>query len=234
LFLLTQGIGTDYAASAVTAAKATGVDHIVFLSSYFVLIEPSPAMARWHCEREKIIRASGINATFLRPGGFMTNARDWLPSLREGGYVIDAVGPGRYAPIDPADIAAVAALVLTTEGHQGKDYALTGNEALTIAEQVQILARAIGCGIEVREAATPTDVIRSRFPNGAPQALADAITEWFTVMRADTIGFRTNTVEELLGRQPRTFADWCQRNADAFRQAYAEFEGRLGQVESRC
>ncbi|MET9407508.1 hypothetical protein ABZX90_17350 [Streptomyces sp. NPDC002935] len=56
-----------------------------------------------------------------------------------------------------------------------------------------------------------------RFPAGAPQALADAITEGFALMRADSVGFRTDTVERLLGRGPRTFADWCARNADAFR-----------------
>jgi uncharacterized protein YbjT (DUF2867 family) len=227
LFLLTQGIGSDHAASAVTAAKASGVNHIVFVSSYSVLIKPLPAMARWHHQREQIIHASEIPATFLRPSGFMTNALDWLPTIREGGYVIDPISPGIYAPIDPADIAAVAALVLTTNGHQGQDYALTGHEVFTAAEQVRIIAETIGCVIEVREAATPIDVIRSRFPNGAPQALADAITEGFRLMRADTIGFRTDAVERLLRRRPRTFAEWCLRNAAPFRQAYAEFEGRL-------
>ncbi|MDX6206353.1 MAG: hypothetical protein QOF39_2410 [Frankiales bacterium] len=77
-------------------------------------------------------------------------------------------GPSRAAPIDPADIAAVAALALTEEGHQGKEYVLTGDESFTVAEQVAIL------------------------------------------------GLRTDTVRQLLGRRPRTFADWCRRNADAF------------------
>ena len=31
-------------------------------------------------------------------------------------------------------------------------------------------------------------------------------------------GFRTDTVERLLGRRPRTFADWCARNANAFQR----------------
>jgi len=233
LFLLTQGISTDYAAFAVAAAKAARVQHIVFVSSYSVLSKPMPAMARWHHEREEIIRASGIPATFLRPSGFMTNALDWLPTIREGGYVIDPISPGRYAPIDPADIAAVAALVLTTDGHEGKEYAPTGHEMITVAEQVQIIAETIGCVIEVREAATPAEIIRSRFPNGAPQPLADAITEGFRLMRTDTVGFRTDTVERLLGRRPRTFADWCTRNADAFQRACTEFEARSSRTVSR-
>jgi uncharacterized protein YbjT (DUF2867 family) len=98
-------------------------------------------MGRWHHERERMVRASGIPATILRPSGFMTNALDWLPTIREGGFVLDPVGPGHAAPIDPAD----------------------------------------------------------------------------------TAGFRTETVRRLLGREPRTFADWCARNASAFRA-----ETRLG------
>jgi uncharacterized protein YbjT (DUF2867 family) len=216
LFLLTPGIGLDHTAHAVAAAQAAGVQHIVHLSSFNVLGDPMPAMGRWHHDREEMIRASRIPATFLRPGGFMTNALDWLPTIHPEGFVLDPVGPGRYAPIDPADIAAVAALALTEDGHRGKEYVLTGDETFTVTEQIQILAGAVGRDIEVRAVATAEEAVRSRFPNGAPPALADAITEGFNLMRADTVGFRTDTVQRLLGRRPKTFADWCSRNAHRF------------------
>jgi uncharacterized protein YbjT (DUF2867 family) len=218
LFLLTQGIGTEHTTTAVTAARAAGVRHLVHLSSAHVLLDPVPAMGRWHHERERIIRASGLPATFLRPGGFMTNALDWLPTIHDGDYVLDPVGPGRYAPIDPADIAAVAAHVLTGHAQEGEEYVLTGDETFTVTEQVRIISETIGRTIEVRATTTPDEVVRFRFPHGAPPALAAAVTEGFALMRADTVGFRTDTVERLLGRRPRTFADWCSRHADAFRR----------------
>jgi uncharacterized protein YbjT (DUF2867 family) len=218
LFLLTPGIGIEHTAHAVAAAKAARVQHIVHLSSFNVLGDPMPAMGRWHHQREEIVRDSGIPATFLRPGGFMSNAFDWAPTIRAGGYVIDPVGPGRYASIDPADIAAVAALCLTEDGHEGQYYVPTGDEAMTVAEHIQILAAATGLDIEIREAATPAEAVQARFPHGAPPALAEAITEGFALMRADTTGFRTDTVERLLGRRPGTFADWCARNAGAFKR----------------
>jgi uncharacterized protein YbjT (DUF2867 family) len=216
LFLLTPGIGTAPTAHAVAAAQDAGVTHIVHLSSTNVLGDPMPAMGRWHHDREEIIRASGIPATFLRPGGFMTNALEWADTIRDG-YVVDPVGPGRFAPIDPADIAAVAAVVMTEDGHSGRSYALTGDEALTVAEQVEIIAEVIGAPIEVRSPTSPAEAVRSRFPAGAPRSLVDALTEGFLLMRADTVGFRTDTVSHLLGRRPAPFVDWCTRNADAFR-----------------
>jgi uncharacterized protein YbjT (DUF2867 family) len=216
VFLLTPGIGTRHTVHAVAAARAAGVGHIVHLSSFNVLGDPMPAMGRWHHEREEIIRASGIPATFLRPGGFMTNALEWAPTILDAGQVIDPVGPGRFAPIDPADIAAVAALVLTQDGHEGEEYVLTGDELLTVTDQVQIIAKAIGRDIEVRPAATPAEAVASRFPGGGPPALLEALTEGFALMRADTTGLRTDTVRRLLGRRPGTFADWCARNAAAF------------------
>jgi uncharacterized protein YbjT (DUF2867 family) len=216
LFLLAPGIGIDHTEHAIAAAQAAGVRHIVHLSSYAVIGDPIPAMGRWHHEREQLIRASGIPATFLRPCGFMTNAFDWLPTLREAGYVLDPIGPGRAAPIDPADVAAVAAVTLTEDGHQGREYLLTGGEVFTVTEQVQILAKALGRDIEIRTVATPAEAVRFRYPHGAPQALADALIEGLSLMRADTTGVRSDTVQHILGREPRTFADWCAHNAHAF------------------
>ncbi|WCB94285.1 NAD(P)H azoreductase [Baekduia alba] len=217
LFLLTPGIGVAQAANALAAAVEAGVRHVVMVSSIYAAGDPVPPMGVWHRERELLVEASGLAWTILRPGGFMSNALDWTDTIREQGFVLDALGPGRLAPIDVADIAAVAALVLTGDGHAGKTYTLTGDEALTVAEEVALLATATGRDIEVRAVTSPEDVVRSRYPDGAPPALAAAIVEAAELVRADTTGLRTDVVRQLLGRPPRTFADWCDRNADAFR-----------------
>jgi uncharacterized protein YbjT (DUF2867 family) len=219
VFLLPSGIGLEQTEHVLAAAQAAGVRRLVHLSSANVLGDPMPAMGRWHAARERLIRAGGVPATYLRPGGFMTNALDWIPSLRDDGYVLDPVGPGRFAPVDPVDIAAVAAAVLTGDGHDGEAYVLTGDELLTIREQVAILSAATGLELEVREAATPQEAVRARFPAGAPPALAEAITEGFALMREGAYAFRTDCVQRILGRPPRTFADWCARNSHRFRAA---------------
>lgn len=217
VFLLVPGTGLDHTANVVAAARRSGVRHLVLVSSYAVLGNPIPAMGRWHHEREQLIRDSGIAATFLRPTGFMTNAFDWLPTIRAGGYVLDPISPGRAAPVDPADIAAVAATALTEEGHEQQQYTLTGPEALTLPEQVAILGDAIGRTLEVRPVGTPEDAVRFRYPDGAPADLAAALVEGLKLMRADTVGLRTDAVRRLTGREPRTFAAWCGSNLQSFK-----------------
>ena len=217
LFLLTQGIGTAQVENVLAAAASASVEHIVLLSSVNAIGDPVPAMGRWHRERERLLADSGIPATVLRPGGFMTNALEWAGTIRDGGYVFDPTGPGRFALIDPADIAAVAGLALLEDGHEGRTYVPTGDEVRTLAEHVNILADVLGREIEVRTAATPEEAVRARYPQGATPALAAALLEAAAAMRADLVGFRTDEVERLLGRRPGTFAQWCARNADAFR-----------------
>jgi hypothetical protein len=80
-----------------------------------------------------------------------------------------------------------------------------------------VLATVLGRDIEVRTVATPAEAVAFRYQDGAPRALAEAVIEGLTLMRADTVGVRSDTMRRLLGREPRTFADWCARNAAAFR-----------------
>ncbi|SEG87121.1 Uncharacterized conserved protein YbjT, contains NAD(P)-binding and DUF2867 domains [Actinacidiphila yanglinensis] len=217
LFLLFPGIDHAAVDALLAAARTAGVERLVYLSSYAVGIDPMPAMGKWHFEREELIAGHGIPATVLRPCGFMSNTLDWLATLRSDGVVLDPVGPGRAALVDPADIAAVAVEALTDDRHVGRTYTLTGDQPLTVREQVRVLETVIGRNLPVREVATPEEAVRFRYPDGAPPALAAALVEGLRLMRADTKGLVTTDVEQVTGHAPHSFESWCRRHADAFR-----------------
>jgi uncharacterized protein YbjT (DUF2867 family) len=67
-----------------------------------------------------------------------------LTGADDPGHGGDLARGAAFLLIDPADIAAVAVRALTEDSHHGKEYLLTGGEALTVADQVQILAAALG------------------------------------------------------------------------------------------
>jgi NAD(P)-dependent dehydrogenase (short-subunit alcohol dehydrogenase family) len=64
----------------------------------------------------------------------------------------------RIASIDVADIAEVAAAVLTNDGHAGKTYPLTGVEALTMSEVAERLTAALDRQVQYVD--IPPDVYR--------------------------------------------------------------------------
>jgi uncharacterized protein YbjT (DUF2867 family) len=214
VFLLSAGLEASHAKTAVWAARRTGVPHIVYLSSMGAG-NPNIQLFRWHHESEEAIRDSGLIWTFLRPGQFMSNALMWAETIKSQETVYFPGGNGTTAPIDPRDIAAVAALALTQPGHESKIYELTGAEPLTAGKQVEILSRVLGKPlryVDVPPAAAREGMIKS----GMSVVVADAVAELFTMVREGRASQTTDTFERIVGKAPRTFEAWCQDHVAAF------------------
>ena len=99
--------------------RDAGVEHVVLLTSRCVVGgEPDNAITRMWLDAEAVVRDAGVPWTVLRPSGFHSNVLRWLPQLRHGDVVRAPWPDVPIASIDPADIAAVAATVLTQRGHE--------------------------------------------------------------------------------------------------------------------
>jgi uncharacterized protein YbjT (DUF2867 family) len=204
------------AGNAAAAAREAGARHVVMLSSMAVDGEVETPIGRWHRDAEAKIQASGLAWTMLRPGGFATNTLRWAATIKARGVVFDGTGAGKTAPIDPLDIAAVAAEALTTTGHEGQAYTLTGPEALSAAEQVELIGAAIGRRLTLVD--LPPDAAREALAaDGLPPPMIEALLAAWSLIRAGHGAQVTTTVERLLGRSPHSFAGWVERHAQAFR-----------------
>ena len=143
-----------WAAPLATAADAIGrlasqARRIVFLSTPIRTAHPffqqPNALRSVHAAVEALIEKSGMPWTFLRPGPFALNCRNWwAPQIRNGDVVRWFYGDAATAPVHEHDIAAVAVRTLCEEGHDGRDYVLTGPESLTQREQLAIIGDSIG------------------------------------------------------------------------------------------
>src|SRR5262245_58508626 len=111
VFLVWTAPATAVAPAVARIAKE--VPRIVFLSSphqtaHPLFRQPNP-MATMHAEIERLIEASGLQWTFLRPGMFAANALHWWsPQIRAGNVVRWPYGEAPTAPIHERDIATVA------------------------------------------------------------------------------------------------------------------------------
>jgi len=216
VFLLHAGPGTAQTQIMIDAARAAGVHRIVLLSSIGARLRPLPTIGATLAAREDLLRASGLDVTYLRPNGLMSNALWWADGIREQNRVVDPTGPGRLPVVDPDDIARVAALVLTEDGHIGHGYILNGLEALTSREQVEILSDVLGRSIDFVDV-TPEQLAQDSIQRGTPVQLAEAMQNLNELFRAGRAGVIADDIENLTGSAPGTFRDWCERHINAFR-----------------
>ena len=163
---------------------------------------------------EQLLEQSTLSWTDLFiPVEFMTNTLDWSQSIQEQG-VVRAFGPPLSAMIHEADVGAVAAIALTREEHSGKTYTLTGPEALAPLDTVRIISEVIGRPIRYEE--LMEDEVREKWRAlGYADPMIDFLANWYRDPPANAYTVQP-TVEQILGRPPRRFAEWIAEHKDAF------------------
>jgi uncharacterized protein YbjT (DUF2867 family) len=192
---------------------------IVFLSAPLKTAHPlfqqaNPSRARAELV-ERLIKASGLLWTFLRPGMFAANALGWwAPQMRAGDVVRWPYLDVPTAPIDERDIAAVAVHTLCEDAHSGAEYVLTGPQSLSQFEQISTIASVLGRSLRIEEI-SPEDWLRE-----LPQFLPSCVARYLLDAWAAAAGqpaFVTSTVAELTGSPARTFLEWASDHAAQFR-----------------
>ncbi|QDY81418.1 NAD-dependent epimerase/dehydratase family protein [Streptomyces qinzhouensis] len=205
-------------AEAVVERLAAHVRRVVFLSSphrtpHPFFQQPNP-MAVLHADIERLIAATGLESTIIRPGMFASNSLAWwAPAIRSCEVVRWPYGAAESAPVDDRDIAAVAARTLCQGGYIGGDYVLTGPESLTQAAQVGVIGDALGRRIAFEEL-TP-DEFRSLWEGTVPGSAVDMLlAAWSAAVGRPA--YLTTAVADILGTTPRTYRQWAVDHAIAF------------------
>lgn len=194
---------------------------VVYLSAPFrtphpFFQQPNP-MAALHAEVERLLAATNLEVTVLRPGMFASNALGWwAPQIRAGDVVRWPYAPAETAPIDERDIAAVAARTLLDERHAGGDYVLTGPASLSQAAQVRAIGDAIGRPLRLEELSAD-EFRRETAGTWPPAAVEMLLAAWGASLGQPA--FVTRAVHEILGSPPRTFRQWAADHAAAFAPA---------------
>ncbi|GAA4091868.1 SDR family oxidoreductase [Streptomyces hundungensis] len=201
-------------ADLIGLAAAQGVRRVVLLSSQGVSTRPDGPSRIAMRAVEDTLRASGLDWAVVRPGGFASNAFAWAESVRTEATVAAPFGDIGVPVVDPADIAEVSAACLLDDRHTGGIFELTGPEVITPRQQAGAIAAALGSPIRFHQLTrAEAKAAMTRF---VPAELAD---DTLDILADPTPAERriSPDVERVLGRAPRPFADWVDRNIAAFR-----------------
>jgi uncharacterized protein YbjT (DUF2867 family) len=202
--------------SFIDAARKAGVTHVVKLSGIIPDPESPFRFARMHGEIERRLEDSGMAFTHLRAGEFMHAYFRQVPSIVAKGALFLPMEDARIAPIDIGDIAEVAAAVLTSPGHEGKTYPLTGPEALSMAEVADKLSAASGKRIQYVNVG-PEEAKQAQLAAGIPPFLADALSELFAERRKGKESQVSPIIPTIFGWRATSFDEFAMRHAAIFR-----------------
>ena len=199
----------------VESAKRAGVQHIVRLSVLPADPNSPIAIGRWHGEADQHVVDSGIAYTLLRPAYFMQNQLMSAGTIASQGAIYGMLGDGKVGHIDTRDVAEVAAVVLTGEGHEGKVYPLTGPESLSMTEVAARLSAALGKEVKYVNVA-PDQVKAAIMGMGAPEFMADGLVELYMMISQGMADMVVGTFKDITGHDPRGFGQFANDFASAF------------------
>jgi len=198
-------------------ARRAGVQYVVRMSAMGADLQPSIQLGRWHRQVEEMIESSRIPFTILRPNMFMQNyATMYAQSIRAEGAFYLPHAEAKASLIDARDIAAVAVETLTTIGYEGMFYNLTGPEALSNEQIADILSQVVGR--RIRYVSLPDEDARKGMKQaGLPDWTIAVLMELHGVTRAGHMAAVTQSVEQVTGRKPVSFAQFAKDHVSAFK-----------------
>ncbi len=214
IFLLTSGgrPAGQHGLNMLAAAVKAGRPHVVKLTGYG---SEKSRIIRNDLAVEKEIVASGLPYTFVKPTFFMQNVMMAAQTVASDGMIYMPFGEGKVGMIDVRDIAEAAHAVLTTDGHYGKGYILTGPESISFHDVARGLSGALGK--EVSYVNVPLEASKEAMMGmGMPEWTVDGYMELFAEFAINWGDRTTSAVEELTGHPARSIEQFANDFAGVF------------------
>jgi uncharacterized protein YbjT (DUF2867 family) len=196
----------DLQRRVIDAASEAGIAHLVRISVMGADPNSPISYARGHAELDAYIAAGDLTWTLLAPSGFFQNLLASADSIKQGA-IYGSAGDGGVGYIDTRDIAEVAATVLTSAGHEGQTYVLTGGQVLTYADIAAAFQTELGHDVHYVDV-PPEAFGQTLLGYGLPESQVKDILALFEVFKAGYAAVVTPEVARLLGREPRTIAEF--------------------------
>jgi len=214
LFVVTPPVSTHLGRSIFDEAKKAGVKHVVLLTAACD-DHPKFIWGQYHYENEKYLAATGMDYTILRPTSFFVNLFGHLDSIKNESAIYQALGYSKMNFISNSDIGEAAAVVLTTEGHAGKTYTLTGPDTITWFEVADIFSELLDR--EISYIPITDEQLRAKMAKWMSGQALDGYSNMLEQFRGGLLEIDTPDLEKLLGRKGVGLRDWLPHVIGAFK-----------------
>lgn len=195
--------------------KKGGIKLVSFLSLIGVEHNPVPP----HHKIEKYIEQANLPYCHIRPSFFMQNISGVHAfEIRHFNRIVVPVRKALTSFIDAQDIGEITAKVLSEpQKHQNKGYSITGPEAIDYWEIADILSEELDRDIAY---ANPKPALAKKYwitVRGLKKEYCNVMGMLYMMTRLGTAKEVTPVFEQVMGKKPRTFRQFAEENADAWK-----------------
>lgn len=207
----------DWARNAVAAAKEAEVKCVVRSSALGADPNAHFRLGRVHGVIDRTLEESGLPFVVLRPNSFMQNYLALAETVRESGILALPYDKAAVSFIDARDVAqAVADALLNPDRHVGRVYTLTGPEALDHDGVAEAISKASGREVTYRSVDMETAGLALE-GMGMPEWNVHMILSVIRYAKTGYAAFTTKAVEHLTGKPARTFEQFAEDHASAWK-----------------
>ena len=190
--------------TAVDAAKATGVKHIVYTSIIDPKADADFTYSAIHLDTENYIKQSGLNYTLLRNSFYADLLLAGVQHALETGDFGAPAGDAKITYIPRNDLAEAAAVALAKPAdHINATYDLTGTKGVTHSEIASYVAAATGKPVHFVD--LPRDVHTGILASiGLPGHLVEALSGLYVGAKKGDYETVSDDFKTLVGRSQQT------------------------------
>ena len=205
----------EQCSNALWAARQAGAKHVVRLSAFGASHTAPTVNSRLHALSDAELAASGIPFTILKPHYFMQNLLLAAQSIAQQGAMYFALADGKMGLIDSRDISEFAAHVLTSAGHEGKTYTLTGPASISMHQIAAAIGEAIGKPVKYVPV-TPEAERQAILQMGMDEWMVNLLSDYSAAYSTNWGDQVTDDFQRVTGKSPRSITQFAQDFAAAF------------------
>ena len=183
-------------ANVVKAAQAAGVSYVAYTSFAKADTAQSP-LSKDHVATEALLKASGLQVSFLRNAWYLENELSYLQAGAQGQDSVYAAGDGRIGFALEREYAEAAAKVMTTPVPKSV-YEFAGTP-VTYAELAATLQTVTGQAVTFKAVSDDTYRQAMREAGVAPE-LVEVLLSMQIMMRAGELDVTSSDLADVLGR----------------------------------
>jgi len=213
-FLAPLGYADQYKILSPLIKEATthGLEKVILMTGMGANADEAAGLRRAEVELEK----SGLGYNIIRPNWFLQNFNTvFLQGIKEQGKILVPAGNAKTSFIDAKDISAVAAQLLTSDRFNNTDFDITGPQALDHDEVAKEISAVSGKTV-VYQDIQPEELRKGLLGAGLPADFIQLLLTLFGFLKAGYCSRTTNSVKDILGREPRSIRDYTKENKQAW------------------